>query len=41
MQFDRGPKAGMGNFEMCGINDLFKYDNIGCLQRNFTHKIAI
>jgi hypothetical protein len=34
-------RAGMGNFEMCGINDLFQYENIGCLQRNFTHKIVI
>ncbi len=34
-------RADMGNFEMCGINDLFKYDNIGSLQWNFTHKIVI
>jgi hypothetical protein len=31
----------MGNFEMCGINHLFEYENIGWLKQNFTHKIVI
>jgi hypothetical protein len=22
----------MGSFEMCGINELFQYENIGCLK---------
>jgi hypothetical protein len=33
----RHTRADMGNFEMCGSNDV----NIGWLKQNITHKIAI